>query len=623
MSRTGVRIGATDLLEDLPRSVRIRDRPYILSRDDSDRLVVFEATCPHQGGTVDVESEDCLRCPQHGWEFDSTSGESTNVPGESLHAYPVEKRADGLFADIPDIDPTVEFSVDDHDGGEPTVSLLSHATLSIEYDGFTLVTDPWLDGPAFLGGWTQYPPPTRDVESVAEDADAVWITHEHSDHLNRRTLSQFPSDTPVYVPELNYRRLSERLEGLGFETVRALPTERPYRIAEGIEAVCFESDSTWNDSILAVNCGGFRILNFNDAGVNWRVREAIPSADLVATGFAFGATGYPITWHHLDRGEKREIVAERNEGQLRKCEQFVRMFDPEYLLPFAKFFTLVQPQHQHHRAQIEKNTPMDVRDRLAEYDVEVLDLLPGEAWNGGDGSLERRPDREQYFDEEFERAYVAEAYESLEPIVDEPFELTHDELEAYFADFSGSNLAAAVGDHALSLTCRGDERTLHGFVRFDGGDVTCRRTDEPLAFADVDAAHHVRMTCPGRLVQHVIRHDLSWDEIHIGYWCEFERQPDEYNLWFWHLLHAPWEAREDAVRLPADYDIQTDLTGVSMADLVENHDIGDVLAEYGLYCAGCHSAVGEDVLEAARIHGLDHDQARDLVETLESSVTAH
>ncbi|PSP48876.1 hypothetical protein BRC67_12000 [Halobacteriales archaeon QH_3_68_24] len=125
MSRTGVRIGATDLLEDLPRSVRIRDRPYILSRDDSDRLVVFEATCPHQGGTVDVESEDCLRCPQHGWEFDSTSGESTNVPGESLHAYPVEKRAEGLFADIPDIDPTVEFSVDDHDGGEPTVSLLS------------------------------------------------------------------------------------------------------------------------------------------------------------------------------------------------------------------------------------------------------------------------------------------------------------------------------------------------------------------------------------------------------------------------------------------------------------------------------------------------------------------
>ena len=468
MNRRGVRVGETALLETLPQSVRIRDRPYILSRDENDQPVVFEATCPHQGGTVDVESEACLRCPQHGWEFDPESGESTTVSGESLSAYPVERREDGLFADIPELDPTIEFSVDDHDGGEPTVSLLSHATLSVEYDGFTLVTDPWLDGPAFLGGWTQYPPPTCDVDAVADDADAVWITHEHPDHLNPRTLSHFPADTPVYVPELNYRRLSSRLESLGLETVRALPTERPYRIADGIEAVSFESDSPWNDSILALNCGGFRILNFNDAGVNWRVKEAIPSADLVATGFAFGATGYPITWDHLSDDEKAEIVAERNEGQLRKCEQFTRMFDPEYLLPFAKFFTLVQPDHQHHRARIEKNTPGDVRARLADYDVEVLDLLPGESWDGATGQLTRREHRDRFFDEAYEASYVEEAYEAQTPIVDEPFTLTHDELEGYFTDFSGSDLAAAVGDQAFTLSCTGGDRTLHSLVRFDG-----------------------------------------------------------------------------------------------------------------------------------------------------------
>jgi len=361
-------------------------------------------------------------------------------------------------------------------------------------------------------------------------------------------------------------------------------------------------------------------LNFNDAGVNWRVREAIPSADMVATGFAFGATGYPITWHHLDPAKKREIIAERNEGQLRKCEQFVQMFDPEYLLPFAKFFTLVQPDHQGHRAQIEKNTPVDVRERLADRDVEVLDLLPGESWESETGTVTRRPNRDRYFTKEYERSYVVEAYESLDPIVDEPFTLTHDELADYFTAFSGSDLAAAVGDHALTLTCRGDERTLHSLVRFDGGKVTYRETPDPVGFEEVEAAHHVRMAAPGRHVQHVIRHDLSWDEIHIGYWCEFERQPDEYNLWFWHLLHAPWEARDDAVKLPEGYDIETDLTGVSMAELVESHDINDVLAEYGLYCTGCQSAVGEDILEAARIHGLDHDQARDLVDTVESTV---
>jgi CMP-N-acetylneuraminate monooxygenase len=36
----------------------------------------------------------------------------------------------------------------------PTNNIRSHATLSIEYDGFTLVTDPWPDGPAFLNAGT-------------------------------------------------------------------------------------------------------------------------------------------------------------------------------------------------------------------------------------------------------------------------------------------------------------------------------------------------------------------------------------------------------------------------------------------------------------------------------------
>ncbi|OYR91164.1 hypothetical protein DJ71_03350, partial [Halorubrum sp. E3] len=297
------------------------------------------------------------------------NGESITVESESLTSYKLAQRDGELYADIPQDDEIIDFNVLDENTSQPDVSLLSHATLSIEYNGFKLLTDPWLDGPAFLDGWTQYPPPSCDIDSVAIDTDAIWITHEHPDHLNPRTLEHFPNETPIYVPELNYRRLSNRLQELGFENVHSLPTDEPYQLAEGIEAVCFESTSTWNDSILALNCGGFKIINFNDAGINWDVNRAIPQADLIATGFSFGATGYPITWKHLAKEEKQQMIRERNEGQLQKCEQLAEMFNADYLLPFAKFFELVQPEHKSYRELMEKNRPSDVTERFTEHEV--------------------------------------------------------------------------------------------------------------------------------------------------------------------------------------------------------------------------------------------------------------
>jgi CMP-N-acetylneuraminate monooxygenase len=616
-----IRIGDSSLLDSLPQTVEIDDKPFILSQTKDGDPVLFDAVCPHQGGTVGINGEECLRCPDHGWEFDPDTGDSTTAPNESLDAYSVERRDSYLFADVPEMDLSIEFTVDDHPAPRPTVSLLSHASLRIDYDGFTLVTDPWLDGPAFLGGWIPYPQPTCDHDELAAAADAIWITHEHSDHLNPRTLSHFPSETPIYVPELNYRRLATRLHDLGFEHVYSLPTEVPYELAEGVEAVCFESQSTWNDSILALNCGGFCILNFNDAGLNWRVSEAIQSADLIATSFAFGASGYPLTWTHLTDRKKYELMDARNEGALQHCEQAVEMFDAEYLLPFAKFFGLLRPEFEEYRSKIRMNTPRDVVDFLSGHDVRVLDLLPGESWDGETDWRTRRTDRDRLYDDTHKESVIRRLYESHEPIVDDEFDLSHAELSAYFEALGGSTLAAEIDDHALTLTLRAEGTAHHALVRFRNGEVRYEATEEPTDFDEVDADTHVKMAVDASLVQHVVRNDLSWDEIHIGYWAEFARQPDEYNLPFWRLLHAPWEARENDTKVAERYDIETELAGTTVADLVEEYDIEEVLANYGMFCAGCPTGLGEDVLEAARIHGLDERRARSLVERVESEIS--
>lgn len=616
-----VRVGPDSILNELPQSVEISGQMYIVSRDTNGSPIVFSSECPHQGGLVEVIDEDCLRCPTHNWEFDPETGDSTTVTTESLTTYRIRRRDGYLIADIPQADSTLDFSVSTDNTTRPEINLLSHATLSIEYNGFRLVTDPWLDGPAFLDAWTQYPPPTCDINAVASDTDAIWITHEHPDHLNPRTLDRFPNETPIYVPELNYRRLSTRLHGLGFENVHSLPTDTPYQLTNDIEAVCFESNSTWNDSILALNCGGFKILNFNDAGVNWKVNRAIPNADLIAAGFAFGASGYPITWNHLALDEKRQMIKERNEQCLQQCEQLVEMFDADYLLPFAKFFELVQPEHKPYRELMEKNRPSDVADYLNDHKVTVLDLLPGEIWNGQDDSIERRPNRERFFDEDFKEQYLQNIFELQESVVNNSFKLTHSELATYFESLGDSELVSKIEDFALTLSLTNENETLNALIRITGGNIEYRPTGEPISIGGLEAKNHVTMSCPAELVQFVVRNDRSWDDIHIGYWCEFDRHPDEYNLEFWRLLHAPWEARDDTMRIADGYNIDTELTGTTLADLVEQEEVQDILAKYGLHCAGCPQGIGEDIIEAARIHGLNPDQAQQLIDELEANVS--
>jgi CMP-N-acetylneuraminate monooxygenase len=297
------------------------------------------------------------------------------------------------------------------------------------------------------------------------------------------------------------------------------------------------------------------------------------------------------------------------------------MFDADYLLPFAKFFELVQPEHKPYRELMEKNKPSDVAEYLDEHKVTVLDLLPGEIWYGQDDSIDRRPNRERFFDEGFKEQYLQNTFESQEPVVNESFNLTHSELATYFESLGDSELVSKIEDFTLTLSLTGENENLNALIWIRGGDIEYRPTGEPISIGEHEAENHVTMSCPAELVQYVVRNDRSWDDIHIGYWCDFDRHPDEYNLEFWRLLHAPWEARDDTMRIADSYDIETALSGTTMADLVENEDIENILSSYGLYCAGCPQGIGEDIIEAARIHGLSPDQARQLVDELESNVS--
>src|SRR5438552_19138835 len=107
------------------------------------------------------------------------------------------------------------------------VRFVSHASFSVESNGTTLLTDPWLVGKAFNNGWRLVSPP---ASVPLEQADYFWISLQHPDHLNFATLKSIPPQERGRINVLYQRhappRTRKALVGLASTRVHDLPPHR-------------------------------------------------------------------------------------------------------------------------------------------------------------------------------------------------------------------------------------------------------------------------------------------------------------------------------------------------------------------------------------------------------------
>ena len=292
-----------------------------------------------------------------------------------------------------------------------TIQLHAHACLEIGYKAFSLFTDPWLCGPAFLGSWIQFPPAVVDTSTLRPDA--ILITHEHPDHFHEPTLARFDRSTAIYVPDFPNRRLVERLASLEFSNVHALPFGMTYEVTENLKLTCFEPESLWNDAIVLIEIEDFRLLNINDAGLNHRIASLVAPVDALASQFSIGASGYPLTWSHLREAEKIRIMERGCQGKLRMLKEAMELYKARHLLPFASYFTLWHPSHRDYVRMMRTNTLKDVARAFEGSEAHVVDLLPGDSWDVSTGRISRlRPHQEQLGDLAQRLRYLEERFDA-------------------------------------------------------------------------------------------------------------------------------------------------------------------------------------------------------------------
>jgi len=591
-----IRIGRPEDFSRFPAVVTEGSRTYFLVRQASG-FALLSNVCPHQGGAV-YDKGTCFECPLHGWQFDRLSGRCLNAPSRSLAMIPVVEDEHGvLFADLPG-----PVHVDRVAHGARlakaglTIALHAHACLEISYEGYTLLTDPWLDGPAFLGAWV--PSPAPDATGADLRPDAILITHEHSDHFHEPTLRHFDRRTPIFVPDYPNERLPRRLAALGFTDVHRLRFGERTRLRKGWSLTTFEPASYWNDSFVLVDVDGCRIFDINDAGVNARIARMAGPVDVLAVQFSAGASGYPWTWAHLSDDEKVEISRKACEGKLQLIREATKIYGASAVLPFASHFALWHPSHLQYASLMKRNTLADVKATLADTDVDVIDLLPGDTWDVGKGVI-RRGSADRTNLENLTNPATLPTVESL----------SRDELAGYLCRLNEGPEIAFCEDVVVRMQAESASNPAASI------DLSFAVANGRLSMLDGVDAPNLRIWLPLAIATAIVRQELSWDEAFIGYWCRFDRRPNVYHSGFWRLFQAPYFKRPIDVRDSAPSPIAPTST---VADVLEAHgDRADrILRRYGLYCLGCQHSTAESLEMAARQHGLEPKRCDLLIKEL-------
>lgn len=217
---------------------------------------------------------------------------------------------------------------------------LGHAGILIETRFGSIVCDPWFE-PAFFGSWFVFPRNDRlssDLLHRVENADYLYISHLHADHLDEEWLTTHVSrDITVLVPGYPTHELERRIRSLGFtnfvRTVDGQETDLGgLRVAIHVETSI--TDGPGGDSAIVVSDGDARIVNQNDCRTSdLGALLAHGPVDLHWLQFS-GAIWYPMVYEETPE-RMRELVDAKVDSQFTRALKYVQSLDARAVVPSA------------------------------------------------------------------------------------------------------------------------------------------------------------------------------------------------------------------------------------------------------------------------------------------------
>lgn len=527
------------------------DDEVIVTRGADGTLCAARNRCRHRAGRFACgDAPGPLTCPRHGWGLGPRSMHYLSASGGLTHPQlAVRERADGRV-DLSEHGGPRPWEQDQRpperlERGELTLTYLTHACVEVRYGAHRILTDPWLEGPAFTRGWWLAHRPPPDWPDRLARADVVYLSHDHSDHLHAPTLRRLASEIPevtVVVPDLPGRSCAALARRFGLRHMVALTPGTWLVLDVDTRLTLLADGSGRQDTALLVDHRGHLVLDTVDCpDPNGGL---LPDhVDVLLAPFAGGASGYPLCWpdQYTETEIQRRLAVARPTLSARAVD-LAMATSADVFVPFAGSFTEAHPSDADLQRRNRKNRAADVARSVTSATPATrawmptpgarLDVATAEPTEGGDPRVPA-----SHRATEFAR-YLPPiaASRSFAPLG----ELDGVDHYRRWLGYEG-DLVLHVRETDESYTRQ--EREL--FVDFERGEVgagpprerpTCRR---------------LAMTVRCVVFRHVLRHGLGWEEISIGFQARWSRDPDRYEWDFWdHVQNRvpddpPWPADED------------------------------------------------------------------------------
>jgi Beta-lactamase superfamily domain len=140
---------------------------------------------------------------------------------------------------------------------------LGNATILFSADDSpVLATDPWLKGTCYFGSWAlDYPLDAQQIQRI-QNAQYIWVSHGHPDHLHPESLQIIPKSVKFLIPDHYNSDIYDYLSNLGFDT-QIVRYRSWIRLHDQLELLCLDNEN--QDAILVVRFGNSLIINVNDS----------------------------------------------------------------------------------------------------------------------------------------------------------------------------------------------------------------------------------------------------------------------------------------------------------------------------------------------------------------------
>ena len=505
-------------LKDIKSGVNCLDEYIIFKRGKT--INVYDRICDHNGGKI-ISKDGKHICPMHSWEFDPIKG---------IYINGVEKRkkkfkiiSDNIviekFKEVPQISQSKINS-------EVKIRFFNHAFLQVKTKDFKFATDPWSIGPAFNTGWWLKYKTKSDWISELNSCNFIYISHNHPDHLHPLTLNKIRKDIPIVVPNYKTDCTGIYVESLGFKNVIRLDLTKEYILDNSNLIISIlKSGDFREDSGIYFSIGNFTSLfSVDTVMINF---NKLPKVDLFASGFAGGASGYPLMYENLKEEEQISITENNRKFLLKKKTLMLKEISPKYFLPYAGFFENKLQRDTKIKLMNKKNKISNYDKACTEIGCEILNVENNDEFYFKDKRIVKKSNNQN----DYYKDLPAENY--LTFFKNSYQKIDHNYLKEYFFK---SNFHDNLSLFVSLVDSNFENSELDFEVNFNKPHPEFY-VIEKFKFDKIKKNSKNRilyLKCRKESFLNTIYNKEPWEDLSIGFQCKVIREPNVYNAKFWY-----------------------------------------------------------------------------------------